>query len=120
MRLSVERTNTVLYCRNWQETVEFYRSVLELPVNFVNEWFVEFTLTPTSFLGIADVTRSTMAAVGGQGVTITLKVADVVVARNALVDRGIDVTEVRRRWGADVAYLHDPEGHRLELWSDVP
>ena len=118
MRLSIERTNTVLYCSRWQETVDFYRSVLDLPIAFANDWFVEFELTATSFLSVANAARSTIDAVGGQGITITAKVADVVTARQALVDRGVEVTPVQRRWGSAVVYLRDPERHRLELWSE--
>jgi catechol 2,3-dioxygenase-like lactoylglutathione lyase family enzyme len=108
----------VLYCERWSETVAFYRSVLGLSVAFHNDWFVEFQLTTSSFLSVADSSRATIAAVQGQGVTLTWQVADAGEARTTLEASGVDVTEVQRRWGADVVYCHDPEGHRIEFWSD--
>ena len=116
--LAIDRTNTVLYCDRWAETVTFYRSVLGLTVAFENDWFVEFQLTSSSFLSIADSSRATVSAVQGQGVTLTWHVPDLDATRALLQGNGIDVTEIRRRWGADVFYCHDPEGHRIELWSD--
>ncbi len=107
----------MLYCERWSETVDFYRSVLGLSVEVDNDWFVEFTLTSSSFLSLADSSRATIGAVQGQGVTLTWQVADAGNARAMLEASGVDVTEVRRRWGANVCYFHDPEGHRIELWS---
>ncbi len=40
----------ILYCRQWNNTVEFYRDLMKLPVSFSNNWFVEFLLTETSRL----------------------------------------------------------------------
>ena len=116
--LSIERTNTVLYCERWPETVAFYRTVLGLRVALENDWFVEFELTPSSFLSIADASRATVGAVGGQGVTLTWKVPRLGETRTVLEASGVDVTEIKSRWGADVCYCHDPEGHRIELWAD--
>ena len=116
--VSIGRANTVLYCERWRETVEFYRSVLGLAVEFDNDWFVEFRLTASSFLSIADAARATIGAVGGQGVTLTWMVPDPAATRILLEGRGIDVTPIERRWEANVFYCHDPEGHRIEFWSN--
>jgi catechol 2,3-dioxygenase-like lactoylglutathione lyase family enzyme len=117
-QLTIERTNTVLYCERWEATVAFYQSVLGLTVAFRNDWFVEFQLTMSSFLSIADSARATLHSVDGQGVTLTWRVPDLVEVRRLLAASGIEVGEIQRRWGADVFYCHDPEGHRIELWSD--
>ena len=116
--LSIERTNTVLYCERWPETVAFYRTVLGLGVAFENDWFVEFQLTSSSLLSIANASRATIRAVDGQGVTLTWRVPKLHETRTVLQARGVDVTEIKSRWGADVFYCHDPEGHRIELWAD--
>ena len=116
--LSIERTNTVLYCERWPETVAFYRTVLGLGVAFENDWFVEFRLTSSSYLSIADSSRATVAAVEGQGITLTWQVHDLGTTRSVLAARGVAVTAIKSRWGADVCYCHDPEGHRVELWAD--
>jgi catechol 2,3-dioxygenase-like lactoylglutathione lyase family enzyme len=116
--LDIDRTNTVLYCERWTETVAFYRSVLGLRVAFQNDWFVEFQLTSSGFLSIADCSRATVAAVDGQGITLTWQVPDIDHARAVLEASAVDVSEPRRRWGANVFYCYDPEGHRIELWSN--
>ena len=116
--LAIERTNTVLYCARWGETVAFYRSVMGLDVAFENDWFVEFRVTSTSFLSIADESRATIGAVDGQGVTLTWQVGDLSVVRTLLESKGVAATPTRRRWNADVFYCQDPEGHRIEFWSD--
>ena len=115
----IERTNTVLYCERWRETAEFYRSVLRLAATLENDWFVEFQLTSSSFVSIADASKATIDAVDGQGVTLTWQVPEVATTRTVLEARGGDVTPIQRRWGANVFYCHDPEGHRIEFWSEA-
>lgn len=112
-----KRTNTILYCHLWSETVSFYKDWLKLPVAFANEWFVEFQLTETSYLSIANAARATIAAVHGQGVTLTWEVADVAALKAELEKMGITTTPLKRKWNALVLYCSDPEGHRLEFWT---
>ena len=112
-----QRTNTILYCERWAETAVFYQDELNLPITFANDWFIEFQLTDTSFLSIANAARATVAGVQGQGITLTWQVADVAVARAELTARGIAVTPIKQKWGSPVCYCVDPEGHRLELWQ---
>lgn len=116
--VSIGRVNTVLYCDRWSQTVEFYRSALGLPIEFQNDWFVEFRLTSSAFVSIADSSRATIGAIGGQGVTLSWRVPELAETRKRLEARSIEVTPIERRWGAQVCYCHDPEGHRIELWSD--
>lgn len=113
-----ERTNTILYCHLWLETVSFYKVQLQLPVNFENDWFVEFWLTDTACLSIANSARASIQAVQGQGITLTWKVHDPEKVKQLLDDRGVVTTAMRKRWGAHMFYFHDPEGHRIEVWAD--
>lgn len=117
--LSINRTNIIFYCHNWRDTVEFYRRQLRLPVDFENDWFVEFRLSEGSYLSIANSRRATIRPVQGQGVTLTLRVPDVNAAQADLQGRGVEMTPIRRNWGALVFYCHDPEGHRLEFWQEI-
>lgn len=117
--LTFDRTNTILYCRHWAETVHYYRSRLNLPVAFENDWFVEFRLSDNTYLSIANSRRATVRAVHGQGITLTFRVSDVDAVQAELLQRGIETTPIRRRWGALAFYCHDPEGHRLEFWQDL-
>jgi catechol 2,3-dioxygenase-like lactoylglutathione lyase family enzyme len=111
------RANTILYCDRWQESVAFYRDVLGLDIAFANHWFVEFVLGRDHFLSVADASRSTIESCGGAGITLSWQVADVVETRAQLSEGGLSVGEIGRRWGAGVLDLFDPEGHRIELWS---
>ena len=117
--IAVQRTNTILYCRRWAATVQFYRDQLRLPVAFANDWFVEFQLNASAYLSVADAARASIAAVDGQGITLAWQVLDLEAVRNQLLEQGIVATPLRRRWDAWVFYCHDPEGHRLEFWTDV-
>jgi catechol 2,3-dioxygenase-like lactoylglutathione lyase family enzyme len=122
--LQLRRTNTILYCQNWEATAAFYRDKLRLPVTFANDWFVEFALyggvdTGGAHLSIADAARASIAAVGGQGITLAWQVDDLPAVRGQLEAVGVAVTPVKRRWDAWVCYCRDPEGHRIELWTEI-
>lgn len=115
--INPKRTNTILYSHYWSETVAFYKDRLKLPIAFANDWFVEFQLTATSFVSIADAARATIDAVQGQGMTLTLEVADVAAVKAGLEENGIVTTPLKQRWSALAFYCFDPEGHRLEFWT---
>jgi catechol 2,3-dioxygenase-like lactoylglutathione lyase family enzyme len=115
--LRVERANTILYCERWADTVAFYRRLLGATVVFANDWFVELAVTDGASVSIADAGRASITSSGGAGLTLSWQVADVVRVREELVAAGVAVSDVRRRFGAPVVDLFDPEGHRVELWS---
>jgi catechol 2,3-dioxygenase-like lactoylglutathione lyase family enzyme len=118
--ITITRRNTILYCRRWRQTVDFYRADLGLAVLARRDWFVEFALGADAALSVADASRTTIDPVDGQGITLSWRVADLAATRNRLVDNGLEPTPVRRVWDAVACYLFDPEGHRIELWSDGP
>jgi catechol 2,3-dioxygenase-like lactoylglutathione lyase family enzyme len=115
--MEIQAVNTILYCAMWQETVDFYRSVLGLPVTHATDWFVEFSLGNAARLSVADAMQATIESAGGRGVTISLRVKDVVSARAELTAVGLEPTALKDLWGARVTYIFDPEGHRIEIWS---
>ncbi|MGA9276857.1 VOC family protein [Ilumatobacter sp.] len=117
--MKLDRTNTILYCSTWDETVDFYRDVIGLETSFENDWFVEFALGPGAFLSIADTARATIPSAHGAGITLGWQVTDLDVERTRLVDRGVACTPIAQRWGARTTYLLDPEGNRIELWSPL-
>lgn len=116
--MTLKRSNTILYCRYWTETVCFYKKQMCLPVSFENKWFVEFQLTDTSFLSIANSARATISDVQGQGVTLTWEVMDIEKVKDQLEKQKIPTTAIQRKWGALAFYCMDPEGHRLEFWAN--
>jgi predicted enzyme related to lactoylglutathione lyase len=115
--VKIKSTNTILYCKNWQETVEFYRTGLKLPVISSNEWFVEFKLNEMSRISVANAARTSIDSIGGQGITVSLQVEDIEQTRDALTETGVTSTSIKEVWGAQAIYVQDPEGNRLEFWS---
>ena len=115
---SINRTNTILYCRRWKETVTFYRDRLSLEVAFETDWLVEFKLTSTSFLSVADQSRTTLSSAGGDGITLSFQVEKLEAIHRAFTREGLAPTAIRSQvMGADVFYLQDPEGTRIEFWT---
>jgi catechol 2,3-dioxygenase-like lactoylglutathione lyase family enzyme len=117
-RVKVDRANTVLYCDGWVATVAFYREVLGFEVEHETDWFVEFRVAGDAYLSIADARRATIDAVAGKGITLTLHTSALAETRAYLEGDGVAATPITRRWGAEVFYCHDPEGHRIEFWSE--
>jgi catechol 2,3-dioxygenase-like lactoylglutathione lyase family enzyme len=115
---AARKVNTILYCAEFGATVEFYRDLLGIEVSFANEWFVEFRLGDTATLSIADASRTTIEPGQGRGMTLSLKVDNLDELREQLVGLGIEATPVSKRFGSRVFDIHDPEGHRVEFWTD--
>jgi catechol 2,3-dioxygenase-like lactoylglutathione lyase family enzyme len=113
----IKRINTILYCRNWDDTVKFYRDVLKLDVNHKTEWLVEFQLIDNTFLSIADVAFTSIQSSKGSGITLSFQVENIDVAHRRLREIGIETGPIKPIWGARAFYIFDPEGHRIELWS---
>ena len=115
--MKINESNTILYCNHWKKTVDFYSMDLNLTVLTVREWFVEFRLTDSARLSIADTARTLIKSSEGKGVTISLKVDDIQARHTDFKKKKLNPTPIRPLWGARVFYLHDPEGNRLEFWS---
>ncbi|MEE4600921.1 MAG: VOC family protein [Desulfobacteraceae bacterium] len=117
---AAKQANTILYARRWKETVAFYRDFLGFEISFQCDWFVEFRLTPTAFLSVADQSRTTIASAEGKGITLSFKIDDLQEAHRGLIADGQAPTAIRPQvMGADVFYLFDPEGTRIEFWCPV-
>lgn len=121
MRQDLITTNIILYCRQWAETVRFYEQGLRLPVIFSTDWFVEFSLTESSRLSIADEKRTSIKSCADTGLTLTLQVPDIDQAWEQAETAGLRPTSIRvHPWDAKVFHVFDPEGHRVELWQSMP
>ena len=86
--IEVDRSNTILYCTNWSQTVDFYRTMLGFQVTYENDWFVEFAVGDGSHLSIADAKRATIAPADGAGITLSWRVPDLDRAHRTLLERG--------------------------------
>ena len=117
--MEIRTANTILYCTKWKETVAFYKTQLKLQVTIALEWFVEFKLNEAARLSIADAARTSMGSCDGKGITITMEVDDIEMTHVCLEKAGLKPPATRKHaWGARVIYIHDPEGNRLEFWSE--
>lgn len=115
--MKIKSTNTILYCKQWQETVAFYRDGIKLLALLSNDWFVEFKLNETSRLSVADEARASIKSGDGKGITISLQVADLGQTLAELKEAGINSSPVKEVWGAKAVYVRDPEGNRIEFWE---
>jgi catechol-2,3-dioxygenase len=118
--MQIKSANIILYCNKWEETVAFYRTNLQLPITAATEWFVEFRITRTSRLSVADESRASIKSGSGKGITIGLQVPDVIPMRAQLTNAGLNPTAIKEIWGAKAFYVYDPEGNRIEFWSGRP
>jgi catechol 2,3-dioxygenase-like lactoylglutathione lyase family enzyme len=120
MQNKLTTANVILYCRQWDQTVCFYRDQLKLPVLFSTDWFVEFRLNSVSRVSIADEKRCSIKSCGGHGVTLALEVEDIAAMRQNMDQIGLKPTSISEHpWNAMVFYLFDPEGHRIEIWQPI-
>jgi catechol-2,3-dioxygenase len=111
--------NTILYCKQWEDTVQFYKEVLKLEVCFSNAWFVEFCLNDGARLSIANEKKATIKSSLGQGITLGFQVEDIQNMYAFIREFDIPASPIKTLWGAQVFYVHDPEGTRIEFWSPV-
>lgn len=116
-RMKIKAANTILYCRNWQETVAFYRDGIKLLVLSSNDWFVEFKLNESARLSVANEVRTTVKSGDGKGITISLQVVDVEQVQAELTEAGISSSPIKEVWGSKAIYVRDPEGNRIEFWE---
>jgi catechol 2,3-dioxygenase-like lactoylglutathione lyase family enzyme len=120
LKENILTANTILYCRQWEKTVEFYRDGLKMPVLFSNDWFVEFSLNGQARLSIADESRSTLKSCDGNGFTLAIEVDNLETVWDFVEKNGLKPTLIQNHpWNARVFYLFDPEGHRIELWQPL-
>jgi predicted enzyme related to lactoylglutathione lyase len=116
-RLSINSANTILYCNKWPEMVDFYQNRLNLPVTFFSDWLVEFQLSESAYLSVANARQTTISSSQGAGLTLTFRVESADKTWQILKHNGIAVGSIKDIWGARVFYFFDPEGYRLEVWS---
>ncbi len=66
------------------------------------------------------VEQRAASEVGAPGIELELQVSDVDALATTLRQAGVSVTEPSdQEWGARHAWLHDPDGYRLSIWSPI-
>lgn len=102
---------------------DFYQNKLGLTIKSTDIGFVAFTLgeTPLALFekkhAIAMFPTKDMKPAGGA--VIALQVDDIAKECEVLKNKGVTIFEGPKQtsWGQTVAYLHDPDGHIIELTS---
>ncbi|OGV92180.1 hypothetical protein A3B57_03740 [Microgenomates group bacterium RIFCSPLOWO2_01_FULL_47_10] len=110
-----------LLVEDLKQSRNFYEKILNLEVSITDTGFVEYKLgeTPLALFQKSDATamfpNKFMKPSGGA--VIALKVDDVSSSCEAIKSQGIKIFEGPKTtsWGQTVAYLHDPDGHIIEL-----
>jgi catechol-2,3-dioxygenase len=115
----INRTNTILYCKHWAETVTFYQEILSFRISHQTDWFIEFEINDNTYLSVADEQRATIKSAAGAGITLSWQVLDIKKAHHHLQENGVTVSPLKQKWDAQVCYFYDPEGNRIELWATV-
>lgn len=117
MKLDIISVNTILYCRRWKETVGFYEHKLEFNRRSLSDWMVEFRVTNSMAISLANEERTKIKSVNGQGITLTWQVEDIEYSWWELRNRGVDLEAIKsHHFGGRLFRFYDPEGHRLEIW----
>ncbi len=112
------RTNTILYSEPFQETVDFYRWLLNQAGVELEEWLVEFSIVNAACLSVADASRCSVPAGDGRGLTVSWQVASLEKAIADLEARRIRYQR-RSRMGGDCLLFRDPAGNRIEVWCSL-
>jgi catechol 2,3-dioxygenase-like lactoylglutathione lyase family enzyme len=110
-------SNTIIYCDCWTDVVAFYRTGLGLRTMMDRDWFVEFELHPGAHVSVADASRATVTAGNGSGLTLSWRIDNIDAEHARLIERDIEVSEVRTRWGSRCFFVVDPAGNRIEFWA---
>lgn len=115
--MRIKTANTILYCTRWTETMDFYTSGLNLKQLVNRGWFVEFYLTDSARLSIADESRCSIKSANGKCLTISLGVDDLEAKHRKFEEKKLNPTRIKPLWGSRVFYIYDPEKNRIEFWS---
>jgi catechol 2,3-dioxygenase-like lactoylglutathione lyase family enzyme len=117
--MKILAANTIIYCKNWQDSVHFYRDVLGLAISFQkDDWFIEFVVNGAAHLSIADAARCTIPPGSGVGLTLSFFVQDLRGTEAIFKEHNIATTPIKAQgWRAPYFYVNDPEGTRIEFWT---
>ncbi len=120
----------VLFVEDLEKTLAFYVGKVGLPVRFRAEGYVELAVEGSKFSLLARSRVSELTgdahtarpAAGAHEGSVTLLVEDVDRVHRDLMGRGVTfLTPPKDRpWGQRTACFHDPDGHLIEIGTNLP
>lgn len=120
----------VLFVEDLERTLAFYVDKVGLPVRFRAEGYVELAVEGSRFALLARSRVSELTgdahtarpAAGAHEGSVTLLVEDVDRVHRELTGRGVTFLggPENRPWGQRAAYFQDPEGHLIEIATNLP
>jgi predicted enzyme related to lactoylglutathione lyase len=110
----MELVEVIVYVRDMERAIEFYRDTLGLEVDFETPYWTTFRTGACTFALHAIERRER----GAGEPDPTFGVADIEAERDRLAAAGVEVTEVREPTpGVRVFDARDPEGNRFSVES---
>ena len=117
----------ILFVRDLERSVAFYRDVIGLPFKLQGDGYVEFATQGAKF-GLYD--RNRLQELTGQGTDppdhpggeVVFLVEDVDAEAERLREAGATILRgpVDRAWGHRTLHLEDPDGFVVELAGEIP
>jgi len=117
----------ILFVRDLERSVAFYRDVIGLPFKLQGDGYVEFATQGAKF-GLYD--RNRLGELTGQGTDpsdhpggeVVFLVEDVDAEAERLREAGATILRgpVDRAWGHRTLHLEDPDGFVVELAGEIP
>ena len=117
----------ILFVRDLERSVAFYRDVIGLPFKLQGDGYVEFATQGAKF-GLYD--RNRLRELTGQGTDppdhpggeVVFLVEDVDAEAERLREAGATILRgpVDRAWGHRTLHLEDPDGFVVELAGEIP
>ena len=114
--LHLKTDSFILRNAKWREAITFYQEGLSLPVNSMNDRFVEFSLNDVIRLTVADEGWATLRFGLSPDATVALEVDDIHAAWTSLREKGLSPGPIQdHSWSAPVFLLVDPAGHHVKI-----
>ena len=104
----------------WEDSVEFYRDVIGIPLSFLGQDFgwAQFDLGSAS-LGLerCDPADPEARDLVGRFVGISIEVGDIETTYDTLIAKGVEFIgpPERQAWGGVLAHFKDPDGNVITL-----
>lgn len=128
MRMNLKMKYIILYVENYEECLQFYKDILQLPIKAEHGTYIEFD-TGATILAMnsrEDVRGLTGLSIpNGTSESSNFEMGFVVEDVNETISRfreqGVKVLvePITKPWGQTIAYVSDPDGNYIEICSSL-